>query len=56
MMITPSTLKELLKDDTATGVIEYVLLAALIALATIFAMHNFGKKLTKDYKQLTKKI
>ena len=55
-MITRSTFENLLNDDAAAGVIEYVLLAALIALATIFAMHNFGKKLTKDYKQITKKF
>jgi Flp pilus assembly pilin Flp len=56
MIMTRSTFETLLSDETAAGLIEYVLLAALIALAAIFAMHNFGKKLTKDYKQITKKI
>ncbi len=55
-MITRPILQELLTDDAASGVIEYVLLAALIALAAIFAMHNFGNKLTKDYKRIVKKI
>jgi Flp pilus assembly pilin Flp len=56
MILTRSTFETLLSDETAAGLIEYVLLAALIALAAVFAMHNFGKKLTKDYKQITRKI
>ena len=55
-MITRPILQELLTDDAASGVIEYVLLAALLALAAIFATHNFGNKLTKEYKQIAKKI
>ncbi len=55
-MITRPILQELLTDDAASSVIEYVLLAALLALAAIFAVHNFGKKLTKEYKQIVKKI
>jgi Flp pilus assembly pilin Flp len=48
--------QEFLNDDAAAGAIEFVLLAALIALGVILTMHNFGKKLTKDHKQIGKKI
>ncbi len=56
MTITLDTFEELLNDETASGVIEYVLLAALLALAAVFAMHGFSKTLTRDYKKIGKKI
>lgn len=46
----------LLRDDAGQDVIEYALLAALIALAAFAAMHNFGKKLKQDYTKIGKKL
>jgi Flp pilus assembly pilin Flp len=46
----------LLQDDGGQDVIEYALLAALLALAAFAAMHNFGKKLSQDYKRIGKKL
>jgi Flp pilus assembly pilin Flp len=56
MNVTRETLRNLLHDETAAGAIEYVLLASLIALATVAALHNFGKKVGKDYNKIGKKI
>ena len=55
-MVTVQMLGTFLRDETAAGMIEYALLAALIAIASWVAMHNFGKKLAKDYKNLAKKF
>jgi len=55
-MVTRQMLATLLHDETAAGMIEYALLAALIAIASYVAMHNFSKKLAKDYKNLGKKF
>jgi len=54
--VTLEIAKELLNDETGSGVIEYVLLAALVALATVAALHNFDKKMTKDYNKIAKKV
>ena len=56
MKVTGSYLQSILLDDAGQDVIEYALLAALIALAAFTAMHTFGKKLSKDYTRIGKKL
>ncbi|MGA7525399.1 MAG: Flp family type IVb pilin [Acidobacteriaceae bacterium] len=56
MKVTKDQLRTLLSDEAGQDVIEYGLLAALIALAAFAAMHNFGKKLSKDYTKIGKDL
>ncbi|MGA8160944.1 MAG: Flp family type IVb pilin [Acidobacteriaceae bacterium] len=55
-MATKHQLRMLLMDETGQDVIEYALLAALVALAAFAAMHNFGRKLGTDYTKIGKKL
>ncbi|MFZ0631448.1 MAG: Flp family type IVb pilin [Acidobacteriaceae bacterium] len=55
-MVTKHQLRMLLMDETGQDVIEYALLAALVALAAFAAMHNFGRKLGTDYTKIGKKL
>ncbi|HZZ38346.1 MAG TPA: Flp family type IVb pilin [Acidobacteriaceae bacterium] len=56
MKVTSNQMRKVLFDDAGQDVIEYALLAALIALATFATMHNFGRKLGKDYTKIGKKL
>jgi Flp pilus assembly pilin Flp len=56
MKVTRDQLRTLLFDEMGQDVIEYGLLAALIALATYAAMHNFGRKFSRDYTRIGKKL
>lgn len=56
MKVAKNQLWALLLDDAGQDVIEYALLAALIALAAVAAMHTFGKKLNRDYRKIGKKL
>jgi Flp pilus assembly pilin Flp len=56
MKVTERQLRRLLHNEEGQDVIEYGLLAALVALAAFAAMHNFGKKLGKDYTKIGKKL
>lgn len=56
MQVTKDQLRTLLFEDAGQDVIEYALLAALVALAAFAAMHNFGKKLGTDYTKIGKKL
>ncbi|HEX3660370.1 MAG TPA: Flp family type IVb pilin [Acidobacteriaceae bacterium] len=56
MKVTKEHLRSLLFEEAGQDVIEYALLAALVALAAFAAMHNFGKKLGKDYTRIGKKL
>jgi pilus assembly protein Flp/PilA len=56
MKVTQDQPGALLFDETGQDVIEYALLAALVALAAFAAMHNFGRKLGRDYTKIGKKL
>ncbi|HEY1808705.1 MAG TPA: Flp family type IVb pilin [Acidobacteriaceae bacterium] len=56
MKVTRSRLRSFLLDEAGQDVIEYALLAALVALATFATMHTFGKKLRRDYTRIGKKL
>jgi pilus assembly protein Flp/PilA len=43
------SLKTLWHDESGQDVVEYALLAALIALSVVSEMHKFGTALEKDY-------
>jgi Flp pilus assembly pilin Flp len=44
-----NSLKTLWQDESGQDVVEYALLASLIALAVAGEVHNFGTALKKDY-------
>lgn len=56
MKVTRNLLQHLLRDDSAAGMLEYALLAALIVLAAYVALHRMDKKIAKDYTQIGKKF
>ena len=56
MKVTKDQLQALLLDEGGQDLIEYALLGALLALAAFAAMHNFGKKLGKEYTKIGKKL
>lgn len=45
-------LRNLLSDDSGQDLVEYALLAALIGLSAMAAMHKFDKKLSTDYTRI----
>jgi len=54
--VTQDPLQKLLFDEKGEDVLEYALLAALVALAAFAAMHNYGDKLGKDYTKIGKRL
>lgn len=56
MKVTKAQLQAFLLDEAGQDVIEYALLAALIALATLAAMHSSGQKLGRDYTAIGGKL
>lgn len=56
MKVTRSAIRMFLSEDTGQDVIEYALLAALVALAAFATIHNFGKTLKQDYTKIGKKL
>ncbi|MFY9744844.1 MAG: hypothetical protein WBD98_12290 [Acidobacteriaceae bacterium] len=56
MKVTRNLLQNLLRDDSAAGMLEYALLAALLVLAAYVALHRMDKKIAKDYNQIGKKF
>ena len=56
MKVTREQLRSLISDEQGQDVIEYAVLAALIALVAVAAMHTFDKKLAKNYKQIGKQL
>lgn len=56
MKVTKAQLQMLVYDEAGQDLIEYALLAALIALAAFVSMHKFGKKLSRDYTKIGKKF
>ena len=53
MKITRHCVLSFLRNEAADSTTEYVLVAALLALA---ALHDFEKKLTKNYNTIDKKV
>jgi pilus assembly protein Flp/PilA len=52
-MTCPSRLlKHLLNDDSGQDLIEYALIATLIALAAITAIHGLGNKISNYYNNI----
>ena len=49
-------LKDFLKDETGQGLTEYLLVVALIALATIVGMNNAATSITSAFNSLGNKI
>lgn len=43
------SLKSLWQDESGQDVVEYALLAALIAMSVVPELHKFGTALEKDY-------
>lgn len=56
MNVTQTRLQTFLLGEAGQDVVEYALLAALIALASFAAMHSFGRKLGRDYTTIGKKL
>jgi hypothetical protein len=56
MKVTRKLLNDLLRGESASGMLEYVLLAALLVLAAYVALHHLDKKIAKDYNQIGKKF
>ncbi|HTV81321.1 MAG TPA: hypothetical protein VME18_01630 [Acidobacteriaceae bacterium] len=52
MQRTINSLKNLWQDETGQDVVEYALLAALVALSVASEMHSFGKTMKKDYNTI----
>ena len=47
MKVTRNLLQNLLRDDSAAGMLEYALLAALLVLAAYVALHHWIRKSRK---------
>ena len=45
-------MKNLLKDESGQDLIEYALIAALIALAAIGAMQTLGSKISNEFNSV----
>jgi Flp pilus assembly pilin Flp len=56
MKVTGKLLQDILRDEGASSLIEYVLLAALLALAAVASLHKLDNKVAKDYNTITKKV
>lgn len=56
MKVIKNDIRMLLSEEAGQDVIEYALLAALVALAAFAAIHNFGKDLKQDYTKIGKKL
>jgi len=56
MMTMIALLKDFLKDETGQGLTEYLLVVALIALATIVGMNNAATSITSAFNSLGNKI
>ena len=56
MMTMIALLKDFLKDETGQGLTEYLLVVALIALATIIGMNNAATKITSAFNTLGNKL
>lgn len=52
MRQTIHSLKSLWQDESGQDVIEYALLASLIALAAVGHLHTFGSTLRKTYTNI----
>lgn len=49
-------ISRLLREDDGQNLIEYALLAGLIALAAVIAVENSGKELQNLYQRITDKL
>ena len=49
-------ISRLLREDDGQNLIEYALLAGLIALAAVIAVENSGKELQALYERITTKL
>ena len=49
-------IKNFLKDESGQGMVEYILIVALIAIAVIAALKLFGKNLTSMFNTAGEKI
>ncbi len=51
-----STLKNLLRDESGQDLIEYALVAALIALAAVAAMSTLGKDISSLFTSVSTQL
>ncbi|MCL5263263.1 MAG: Flp family type IVb pilin [Acidobacteria bacterium] len=51
-----STLKNLLRDESGQDLIEYALVAALIALAAVAAMSTLGKDISSLFTSVSSQL
>jgi pilus assembly protein Flp/PilA len=51
-----STIKKLFRDETGATAIEYGLIAALIAVASIIAMQSLGSNLNNTFSNVSAKL
>ena len=56
MIGMPGFLKELLTDEGGQGLAEYLLVVALIALATIVGMQNMATQVVNAFNSLGNKL
>ena len=50
------TLKRFIHEDEGQNLVEYALLAGLVALVAVVAVGNVGKEIDRVYKSLTTKL
>jgi pilus assembly protein Flp/PilA len=48
----PRVLRELLRDESGQDLIEYALIAALVALAAIAGLTNLASKINSEYTKI----
>jgi Flp pilus assembly pilin Flp len=56
MKVTRIPLQDLLRGESAAGMVEYVLLAALLVLAAYFALHHLDRRIARTYNQIDRKF
>ena len=49
-------IKKFLNEESGQGMVEYILIVVLVAIAAIVVVKAFGGKIAKLFQQSTKKI
>jgi pilus assembly protein Flp/PilA len=54
--ITMNTIKNYLKDEDGATMIEYALIAALVAIAAVVILGDLGKEITAKFDKVVKEL